>query len=362
MNNPRQSQSVLDSTQLISTRYAPNARSYIRLNEQQERTRQQVLEKITNGTYQLSNQACQLCGSDNFVTIAERDRYSLPVKTCICRQCGLLMTNPLMRGQDYADFYQNHYTSLYDGFQHSPAEFFGNQQSAGKRLHDTVGNYVDLKNLRVAEVGCAAGGILHYFSSFCKEVVGCDYGTDFMAYGKTRGLKLLVGGVETLREERPDAIIYSHVLEHILDVNNELRTLADILPSEGLLIIDVPGIHNIQNAYESDFLKYLQNAHLMHFTAETLTALLSKHGFSKVFVDERCIGIFRKTSNIKLPQVIADGAHLKTLEFLGRAENVRTLVKAKLLPRKALVSTLKFLGVHKALRRVYRGLPDPEKS
>jgi SAM-dependent methyltransferase len=354
--------SLPDSTQLISARYAPKAGSYLRLNEQQERTRQQVLGKINNGTYQLSTHVCQLCGSNNFVTIAQRDRYSLPVKTCICRHCGLLMTNPLMRGQDYADFYQNHYTSLYDGFQHSPAEFFANQQAAGKRLHDTVGIHVDLKNLRVAEVGCAAGGILHYFSSFCKEVVGCDYGTDFMAYGRTRGLKLHVGGVETLREERPDVIIYSHVLEHILDINNELKTLVDILPSDGLLIIDVPGIYNIQNAYESDFLKYLQNAHLLHFTAESLTAMMAKHGFKKVFVDERCIGVFRKTTTIKSPQVMADGAHLKTLEFLGRTENIRPLVKVKLFPRKALVSILKLLGIHKALRRLYRGLPVFEKS
>ena len=296
------------------------------------------------------------------MTIAERDRYSLPIQTCACRHCGLLMTNPLMRGQDYADFYQNHYTSLYEGFQYSPAEFFTNQQAAGKCLYETIRQHVDLKNLRVAEVGCAAGGILFYFRPFCKDVVGCDYGTNFMAYGKTRGLKLHIGGIETLREERADAIIYSHVLEHILDVNSELKTISDILPIGGLLIIDVPGIYNIPNAYESDFLKYLQNAHLLHFTAETLVALMAKHGFSKVYVDERCTGVFRNTGTVQAPKVLPDGAHLKSLEFLGRTERARWVVRAKLFPRKALVSTLKFLGIHKALRRLYRGLPDPEKS
>jgi SAM-dependent methyltransferase len=360
MNLPQQSQS--DTTQLISPRYTPKAQSYISLDAQQEQTRQQVLDKITDGTYQISLRTCQLCGSEDFVTIAQRDRYSLPVQTCVCRHCGLLMTNPVMRSHDYSDFYQNHYTSLYDGFQHSPAEFFANQQAAGKRLHDTVSKHVDLKNLRVAEVGCAAGGVLFYFQSLCKDVVGCDYGTNFLAYGKTRGLKLHVGGLETLSEERPDVIIYSHVLEHILDVNGELKTLAGILPADGLLIVDVPGIYNIPNAYESDFLKYLQNAHLLHFTADTLTALMLKHGFRKVFVDERCIGVFRKTGAAQAPQVAADGAHLKILQFLTRTESARLLVKAKLFPRKAIVSVLKFLGIHKALRRLYRDLPDPERS
>jgi len=268
-----------------------------------------------------------------------------------------------MRAEDYSDFYQNHYTSLYAGFQYPPAVFFENQLAAGKRLYDTVNKCIDLKNLRVAEVGCAAGGILYYFKAYCKDVVGCDYETNFMSYGKTRGLRLKVGGVETLREERPDAIIYSHVLEHILDVNGELKTVADTLPLDGLLIIDVPGLYNIPHAYESDFLRYLQNAHLVHFSAETLTAIMQKHGFAKIHVDERCIAVFRKTGVKQAPEISADkNSHLKTIQFLKSAENARIIVKAKLLPRKAVVSTLKALGIHSIVRRLYRKLNTPAGS
>jgi 2-polyprenyl-3-methyl-5-hydroxy-6-metoxy-1,4-benzoquinol methylase len=353
----------VDSVNLISDRYRPNKKSYLSLNSDQERARQEVLAKLGNGTYQLSHHKCPLCDTDEFVVIAERDRYSLPLQTLACCHCGLLMTNPLMRGSDYADFYQHHYTFLYEGFQCSPALFFEGQQAAGKRLYDTVRNYVDICDMRVAEVGCAAGGILFYFQSYCKDVVGCDFGTDFMSYGMTRGLRLKVGGVETLREERPDAIIYSHVLEHILDVNGELKTVADILPFDGLLIIDVPGIYNIPYAYESDFLRYLQNAHLIHFSAETLTAIMKKHGFAKIYTDERCIAIFRKTGVNQAPQIAAEkNAHLKTIQFLKSVENARIIVKAKLFPRKAVVATLKALGIHSMLRRLYRKLNTPERS
>jgi 2-polyprenyl-3-methyl-5-hydroxy-6-metoxy-1,4-benzoquinol methylase len=346
-----------DSRQIISDRYRPNPRSYLPLSKVQETTRNAVLEKLTNGTYQLSRHKCPLCESNEFAVIAERDRYSLPVQTLACCKCGLLLTNPLMRSSDYADFYQNHYTSLYEGFQCPPAEFFDGQQSAGKRLYDTVRQHVDLREMRVAEVGCAAGGILWYFQSYCKEAVGCDFGTDFMAYGKTRGLKLKIGGVETLREERPDVIIYSHVLEHILDINAELETVASILPPEGILIIDVPGVYNIPNAYESDFLRYLQNAHLVHFTAETLTAMMAKHGFSKIHADERCIAVFRKTGLRQAPPVSAEGnAHLKTTQFLKDVESARLRVKARLFPRKVAVAILKALRIHSFARRVYRKL------
>lgn len=352
-----------DSIHLISDRFRPHHKSYLSLSREQEQTRQDVLAKLTNGTYQLSRHKCPLCEADEFAVIAERDRYSLPVQTLVCRRCGLLLTNPLMRGSDYADFYQNHYTSLYEGFQCSPAEFFEGQQGAGKRLYDTISKHVNIREMRVAEVGCAAGGILSYFQSYCKDVVGCDFGTDFMAYGKTRGLKLKVGGVETLREEYPDAIIYSHVLEHILDINAELETVADILPPEGILIIDVPGLYNIPNAYESDFLLYLQNAHLVHFTSETLTAIMTKHGFSKIHADERCIAVFRKTGMRQAPQIAAEGnAHLKALQFLKEVESARLIVKARLFPRKAAVATLKALGIHTMARRIYRKLHSPGLS
>lgn len=346
-----------DSVNLISNRFRSNAKSYLPLSDSQERARQQILAKLTNGTYQLSQRKCALCDGDEFVVIAERDRYSLPIKTLACCHCGLLMTNPLMRVADYEDFYKNHYTSLYEGFQCSPALFFEGQQAAGKRLYETVVKYIDLRDMRVAEVGCAAGGILSYFQSHCKSVVGCDFGTDFMTYGKNRGLKLKVGGVEALREEHPDAIIYSHVLEHILDVNGELETVADILPSDGLLIIDVPGIYNIPQAYESDFLRYLQNAHLIHFSADTLTAMLAKHSFSKIYSDERCTAIFKKTSLRHTPRIATENnAHLKSIQFLKRVEDDRLKVKAKLFPRKVLIATLKMFGVHDMARRLYRTL------
>jgi 2-polyprenyl-3-methyl-5-hydroxy-6-metoxy-1,4-benzoquinol methylase len=352
-----------DSVNLISDRFRSSAKSYLPLSVDQELARQQVLAKLTNGTYQLSRHKCLLCDGDEFVVIAERDRYSLPIKTLACCRCGLLMTNPLMRGVDYENFYQNHYTSLYEGFQCSPALFFEGQQAAGRRLYDTVGKYVDLCDMRVAEVGCAAGGILFYFQSHCKDVVGCDFGTDFMAYGKTRGLKLKLGGVETLREERPDVIIYSHVLEHILDVNGELETVAEILPSDGVLIIDVPGIFNIPQAYESDFLRYLQNAHLIHFSADTLTAMLAKHGFSKIYSDERCIAVFRKTGVRHAPQISTENnAHLKSLEFLKRVESDRLRVKVKLFPRKLVIATLKVLGIYDMARRSYRKLRTHGRS
>ena len=345
-----------EARQLISARFGPSERSYLRLGPEQERTRAEVLAKLGDGRYQSAARPCQLCGGEDFLVIAERDRYSLPVRTVLCKSCGLLMTNPVMREADYADFYQHHYTTLYDGFQFPVDEFFENQQAAGKRLHDTVRLHVDLKDKVVAEVGCAAGGILFYLQRHCKRVTGCDYGTVFLKKGLASGLKLKIGGIETLREERPGVILYSHVLEHVFDIGAELGRVHGLLPEKGLLIVDVPGIFNIEQAYAADYLRYLQNAHLFQFTARTLGNMMARHGFREIHVDERCIGIYEKTAPGTLT-VAADGAeHRRILEFLHKIEGRYLLYKLKGMPRIWLVGVLKALGLHGVVRAGYRKL------
>lgn len=340
--------------QLVSGRYRLKPKSYLKLNNAQKSTRREVLNKIENGTYQLTERECQLCGGDEFIVIAERDRYSLPVQTVLCKSCSLLMTNPVMREADYADFYQSHYTSLYDGFQYSTDEFFENQNAAGKRLHEAIKQHVKLDGKIIAEVGCAAGGILHYFKDYCKDVVGCDFGTEFMKSGQAKGLKLKVGGLECLQEEFPDVIIYSHVLEHIFDINKELDDIYRLLPKKGLLIIDVPGIYNIDKAYGADFLRYLQNAHLYHFNAHTLSQIMAAHGFRAVLVDERCIGVFEKVEQKVKAKISKPNDDQEVLRYLSRIEGLCFWYKVKAYPRKLMVNILNFFGIFHFIRSGYR--------
>ena len=44
------------------------------------------------------------------------------------------------------------------------------------------------------------------------------------------------------------------------------------------------------------FLPYLQNAHLYHFTFESLSQILLSHGFELVFGNEKIETVFRKSS------------------------------------------------------------------
>lgn len=49
---------------------------------------------------------CNLCGRDDALAVAERDKYRLPLTTVICRGCGLLYLNPRPTAATYRKFYE----------------------------------------------------------------------------------------------------------------------------------------------------------------------------------------------------------------------------------------------------------------
>ena len=52
-------------------------------------------------------QQCNICESEEWVEIANCDRYGYDVKACACSQCGLVFLNPLMTAVAYQEFYKN---------------------------------------------------------------------------------------------------------------------------------------------------------------------------------------------------------------------------------------------------------------
>ena len=149
--------------------------------------------------------------------------------------------------------------------------------------------------MNVREIGCGAGGILEFFKQKGHQVRGYDLGTEYINYGKsTHQLELFEGTLTKVNSSfKPDLIIYSHVLEHILDLNSEVELLKKISSKHTLLYIEVPGIKNIRNSYQANVLRYFQNAHVFHFSLESLTNLMENFGFLRLCGDQYIRSCFR---------------------------------------------------------------------
>lgn len=283
---------------MLNKRFKQDGNAQIELNELQNEAKERVMRDILSGKYSFERINCPICeNKTDFECLAEKDRYGLDCQTQICKKCGLLMTNPRMNQDAYNDFYMKEYRQLYSASEISSDRFFEDQVYHGTQILKYILEQTNLKsvlNKKVIEIGCGAGGILKVFKDNGSTVVGMDLGEKYLNYGTSNwNLDLRFGTVLDLtKNEAPDIIIYSHVLEHILDLEKELIQIKKICHKSTLIYIEVPGLLNIHNAYDGDFLMYLQNAHTFHFSLKTLTNLFTKYGFELVQGNEYVRGIF----------------------------------------------------------------------
>jgi 2-polyprenyl-3-methyl-5-hydroxy-6-metoxy-1,4-benzoquinol methylase len=310
-------------TKFVSTRFSKSlaGAGAENLKSLQLKTRDVVQTLITsNREWKLNSRACQICGQENFTKIAEVDRYLLDVTTVLCNSCGFMFTDPVMRQSDYEDFYINYYRELYTNSSEATSEFFQDQYKTGTRIYKYLEKNFSLVDKTIVEIGAGAGGILKAFADRGLKVIGCDFGKDYLNYGIKQGVNLQIGGIESIPSQSADVVIYCHVLEHILDLDNEFKNLERILKPGGLIYIEVPGIFYVHYTYRGNFLKFLQNAHLYHFSKKTLTNLMSKHKFKPLKVNQVINGLFihdhSQFQNINKSNNSITMFYLKSIELL----------------------------------------------
>jgi hypothetical protein len=281
---------------MLNDRYRNDKKAIIHMNNAQKNAKSEVERKISTNIYTFESVTiCPICEQSNYEQLAEKDRYGLYCSTVICKNCGLLITNPVMTQASLNKFYLDDYRELYTGHKTVQYDFFEGQYKHGKEIISFIRTHkynILLQNLFVLEIGCGAGGILSAFKDEGAEILGLDLGTDYMDYGiKKHNLHLQKGSIEDYKgEKKPDIIIYSHVLEHTR-LTSEMISITKLCHEKTLIYIEVPGVLSIQKTYH-DFLLYLQNAHLFHFSLGTLRNLFAKYGFSLLYGNEFVKSIF----------------------------------------------------------------------
>ena len=313
---------------MISKRYKYDPKSILKLNNIQLNAKKEIEKKINSGHYNFKHINCQICAQGKFETLAEKDRYGLQHKTVICKNCGLVYSNPQMSLGSYIEFYESEYRNLYVGTQRPTELFFKRQVKKGKSIYKfincAVSNFIKNKT-KVLEIGCGAGGILHYFKQKGCIEKGIDLGGEYLLFGKKNyNLDLVKGSIQNLvLDFIPDIIIYSHVLEHITDLNSELNYIKDLMSPNSILYIEVPGIKMIYKNYKMNFLLYLQNAHTFCFSLTSLNNLMLKNQFKLVSGNENVQSLYIKNNFKSNSKNINDFEHV--IKYLTVTETFRVL-------------------------------------
>ena len=228
---------------------------------------------------------CACCGGRIFRIATRGDRYGFGLTTVVCKQCGLIFTNPRPSDEWFKEFYRDHYRKYYEDVAEPDDAYLSREWIQGRHRR----NVKFLQTLvprtgALLDVGCAEGTFLHLFQEAFPQwqIQGIEPSSSFSQFARQHyGLST----VRTTTFEELDAlpdhsfglITVNHVLEHLLDPNFLFSRVRRLLAPDGLLFIDVPDSEGTAAG-----LWRLHIGHVYHFTEPTLRNFLAKHGFDHV--------------------------------------------------------------------------------
>ncbi len=247
-----------------------NGNPIIYLSDTQKLALENFKEEIKRGACKFKKFSC-ICGGNEKLLIAEKDRYGIPIKIYLCLKCSSIFCGEILDEKSLEKFYEKYYRRIYSG-NLTKYELFYQQLETGYEFLKILRKLNILEKIyNVFEVGCSSGGILYTFKKIGKNVKGCDLDKDYLLYGRSKGLHLKVGGYDKFLKNirNADLVILSHVLEHLPNPIEALKKVLKNLELGKYILIGLPShygkwnlIYRFQNAhiiqfFDNDFLKHI---------------------------------------------------------------------------------------------------------
>jgi len=212
-----------------------------------------------------------------------------------------------------AEFYEQEYYPIYYGSRGGPTKnrWLGTTNYnpyQGIIIYQACRSEIESDAPLVMEIGCGSGQNLRQFGDLAfkdgkkTHLVGVEYSSGHREMARnTFGIHEIHESIGTWPEgKRVDVLVLSHALEHFSDLNWWLSLLSLLVTEGGLLFIEVPGVLNLPHnmGYCFDFVTYSCLAHSYCFNLETISFLLSLHGFELCQGNELVRAVFRKNSRV----------------------------------------------------------------
>ena len=152
---------------MLHPRFKNDGQAVYKMTAKQKAARDQIAEKIQNKTYKLVEEACPSCQSTDCMVLSEKDMYGLPMTVAVCKNCDFVYTQKRLTDESLIKFYDGEYRQL-DRAIPGIEPFYALQQRKGQLLYEYLqtNDFLEKdwkKEDYIVEIGCGAGGILHYF-------------------------------------------------------------------------------------------------------------------------------------------------------------------------------------------------------
>ncbi|ABB32406.1 SAM-dependent methyltransferase, putative [Geobacter metallireducens GS-15] len=266
---------------------------------------------------------CLLCGRNGNALYEDLgDRlFGAPGKwtleKCVNDNCGLVWLNPAPRKDEIWKAYASYYTHgdnqappagvakrifhcvrdcylalKYDYFnelRQSPLRFLGTllYLFPGRRA-DVDFSVMYLRSRpggRLLEIGCGSGTMLSYLGSLGWRTEGIDVDPSAVANARSKGLNVAQGDLleQPYGDNTFDAVMISHVIEHVPNPVELLTECYRILKPGGVLSLVTPNVESMgSHLFGRHWLHLDPPRHLILYNVRTIRALARKAGFTNM--------------------------------------------------------------------------------
>lgn len=136
---------------------------------------------------------------------------------------------------------------------------------------------------KILEIGCGEGILLEALQAVGFKTFGIEPSKTAASRAKTRGLDVINGYFpDNNVNEKVDAVIMSHVLEHIQDPAQIINAIKLIAPGGYLVLTQTNYRGLIPRSQKGDWYAWVPEQHFWHFSLEGLTMWLNEFGFEQV--------------------------------------------------------------------------------
>lgn len=196
---------------------------------------------------------CNICGSEDIVVITREDRYALPVRSGLCRNCGLIFLVDRFSTEDYGRFYQEFYRPLVSrrvSREQNPQTLQNEQRQYGDAMLRAFDGFLPLsQGASFLDIGGSTGVIADRFrDKYGVRATVLDPSPDELEVAKSNGHEIVCGLLETWEGDgrQFDLILCGRTIDHFLDLKGSLRKMHKLCKPDGYMLIDIIDVEAIR--------------------------------------------------------------------------------------------------------------------
>lgn len=204
---------------------------------------------------------CPICGNIHGQKLSSFDiddfddsLFSGKVVLFGCENCGFVFNDSGGGSDSYDNYYEN------ESFYFTDTSFgtggtTGFDRNRYSLYYKILRQYLD-NNMFIVDIGCGKGGFLSFFQEKgFNNVAGVEIDQRLVNKAQEFGLECQKGSATDLPhfEEKIDIICLNHVLEHLYDLKDAIKTMKSQLKDNGLVFMEVPDASRYSDGRVFDF-------------------------------------------------------------------------------------------------------------